>query len=1087
MSKKPTQSNPTPPMRNGPDTKKPKKKSTVWRITKIVLISCLILLVLGGGAAAGYIAKIIRSTPPFDIQNFTDLSASSIMYDRNGNVIGTLNQEGNRELIKSVNDVSPYLKNAFIAAEDKDFYHHIGINPLALGRAVFQDVIGHKIMSGASTITQQTVKLVMFPLQQQTLQRKIQEMVLALKLERQMTKDEILTTYMNWIYFGQSDTLANLYGVKSASQAVFGITPDKLNLAQAAFLAAIPNNPSYYTPFLYPDHTIERQHYILNQMLADGMITKADYDEAIQFDVKKSMKHSNPIVGMKYPFVYEHVVADAVDILKDKENLDTRDQARQLLDIGGFKIYTTIDSKLQDDVDEVFNNDKNFFKPIRYSYKDANGQTQTLDNALEQAGATLIDNKTGEILAMGGGRDFNHNQNDHTVLPRQPGSSIKPLGDYGPAINEKLIAPGSVIDDVPMQWSDPNAPNGKYFPMNWDKKFHGLLTAREELVQSYNIPAIKVLQKLTPQVGMGYLEKMGITTLTKSDKENLSSAIGGLTNGLTVQEETGAYTTFPNQGTWRKPYMISKIVDKSGNTIYQYTPVTHNVFSPQAAWLTTSMMQDVVKRGTAATVGSHFPGKPIAGKTGTTDDDKDAWFVGFTPKFTLGIWVGYDIPYTLTNPAIGMSEGHRPQILWNAIMDRVFAKYPDQGSFDRPDGLVQVQISNKSGLLPTELCKQTKSITTDWFIKGTEPTKPDDVLVKAKYVVINGVNYLATDQTPSNEIREGIFIKRKEPYVLPDNNPAYKPMDSIPELPTSPDPRGGTLLAADSKVPFGLQAVKVTGDSVTLSWNAVDGASGYILMRSQSPTGPFQMIGTNGMKATSYTDTGLTAGQTYYYQVSSVDASGVSSDPSKSLKVTVGSSGASENDNSDGNTATLQPPADIQVSATGIGISITWKAVPGATSYVIYRATDPNGAFAAIGSVQGTSFTDVSIDPSKEYYYQITAKNSAGESDPSETKSASSTDGNGQGSLNPPGNVGVTNPHSGTSLTVTWTDNGASHYVVERSTDKTTWAKIAETSASSYTDRGLVTGKTYYYRVRAIDDTGDLSNPSTTVSETPTK
>ncbi|UOF92700.1 transglycosylase domain-containing protein [Fodinisporobacter ferrooxydans] len=1096
MSKHQTQSNSATPGNPVTKDKKNRKQpqSKLRKFLKISMITAIVLFVLAGGAGAGYVAKIIRTTPKFNIHSFTDLSASSIMYDRNGSVIGTMDQEGNRELIKSVKDVSPYLKNAFIAGEDKDFYHHIGINPLALARAAFQDLIGHKIMSGASTITQQTVKLVMFPLQQQTIQRKIQEVVLALQLEREMTKDEILTTYMNWIYFGQSSSLTNLYGVKSASKAIFDVTPDHLNLAQAAFLAAIPNNPSYYSPFLHPDHTIERQHYILDQMLADGLITKADYSAAMNFDVKASMKHSKQVAAMKDPFVFEHAVSDVVDILKQKEHLDTTDQARQLLDRGGFKIYTTIDGKLQQDVDQVFNNDKNFWPPISYSYKDAQGKTQELKNVLEQAGATLIDNKTGEILAMGGGRDFQHDQNDHTVLPRQPGSSIKPLGDYGPAINEKVLSPASVIDDVPMQWSDPNSPNGKYFPMNWDHKFHGLLTAREALVQSYNIPAIKVLQKITPQVGMGYVEKMGITTLTKSDKENLSSAIGGLSQGLEVQQETGAYTTFPNNGVWHKPYMITKIVDLNGHTIYENKPETREIFSPQASWLTTNMMQDVVKRGTASIVGNHFPGKPIAGKTGTTDDDKDAWFVGFTPKFSLGIWVGYDIPHTLTNPAVGMYEGHRPLNLWNDIMDKVFAQYPNQGTFKRPDGLVQMEVSNKSGLLPTALVKETHSVTTDWFIKGTEPTKPDDVLVQAKYVKVAGKYYLPTDQTPAQEIKTGIFIKRKVPYVLPDNNPAYLPQDSLPELPTQPDPRGGNILSTAANVPDGLHVDKSGDHQVALSWAAVNQADGYILMRSQSPTGPFQMIGPKEIKDTTYTDSDVQQGKTYYYQISSVDASGTSSDPSKPIQVTIGAASSASN-GSAGDTgsgsSSLSAPSNLEVTPAGAGFSLSWSNVSGATSYVIYRAADAIGPFSSIGSVQGTTFTDGSANANLKYYYQVTAKNDSGESGPSTTVAASTsassqtTTNTSAANLVPPANIQAKNLHNGSSVTISWSSNGAAHYLIERSLDNKGWGKVAETSASPYTDTGLTSGTTYYYRVSAIDSAGNVSDPGNPVSVVP--
>jgi len=955
----------TPKKAKEPKIKSPRQKRLRTTI-KLSLFFVFIAITFVGLGFARKVSAIIHETPVFNLSAFSNLAAPTLIYDRNNRLLTEMKTQDDRELIKNIHQVSPYLAKAFVAAEDKDFYHHFGVNPVAILRAVVQDALPHHAQSGASTITQQTVKLAVFPGQEHTLQRKIQEAVLAIDLEHVLTKDEILTDYMNWIYYGKMGS-NNVYGVARASKALFDKSPLELNLAQSAFLAAIPNNPALFSPYYELSNAITRQHYVLDNMLQLGFINRASYDEAMQFNIASSIKKIPETDGNanygEFPFVNTEVKEKAIGIMVKIGLYKTTDQAEQALSTGGYKIYTTIDTKAQQVTKKVLANDSLFDPPISYSVPDGKGGT-VKKAVQEQAGATLIDNATGGILAIGGGRNFTEDQNNHTELWRQPGSSIKPLADYGPAINLHLLSPGSVIDDVPTQWPDNNAPDGKYFPLNWDKSFHGLVSARKALYESYNIPALKVFDMVGPSVGLGYLEKMGITTITPQDKNNLAAGIGGLTKGLTVEQATSAYSTFPNQGVWRDGYLIEKIADRNGDVVYQHQSTMNPVFSPQAAYLMTNMMEDVVKKGTAAYyVGSHYQGLPVAGKTGTTDGNKDAWFIGFTPLVTLGVWGGYDVPYPMTE-----YQSHHPQVVWDDIINGIQSYgYPVSGKFTEPSGIVPVEISTKSGLLPTPLCKQLGDVTTDLFIQGTEPTTYDNVLVQAKYIVLNGVKYLATESSPPNEVKEGTFIKRA-PYTLPNGNTSYLPSDYTEELPKLSDPRKASAPASSKLSPP--NGIKITGSSassVTLEWSSVDGAASYIILRGTSADGPFAPISSDPLTATTYSDSSVVSDKHYFYEVESVSSTG---DPSKPSTIVTADPG-------------LQKPAaptNIQATFAPVGVTLTWDPSAGATQYVVLRGVSANGSLSPNGTADSTSYNDVGALSGATYYYQVIAVNSAGDS-----------------------------------------------------------------------------------------------------------
>jgi membrane peptidoglycan carboxypeptidase len=873
-------------------TKKRASAKSRKRFIKTIWFLLLFLIVIVCSTALGYAIKQVKNTPPLDVQTINNVSATTNIYDRNNKMIGQIQEDGFREPIKSLSELSPYIPKAFIAAEDKNFFTHLGINPISMIRAGIQNILGFKIISGASTITQQVIKNVYFPNQNRTIDRKIQEIILALRLEQKMTKDEILKNYLNWIYFGKSGS-TNLYGIRAASQAVFGKQPKDLNLAQAAFIAALPNNPSLYNVSTRLENTITRQRYILNQMKADGLISDSELKEAHHFDIRASIVKEHVYRSTDQPYLLAEIKQRATEALQQAGHYKSFDEAAKVLSQGGFRVYTTIDSELQRTMQNITENPAMFPADISYRVHTNDGKEIYVEHAKEQVGAVLIDNRTGGILAVGAGRDYKSNQNNHTLLPRQPGSLMKPLAVYGPAVEKRLVFPGTVIDDVPTVWNDPSVSSSKYFPFNWDRKFHGLVTVREAFRQSYNIPALKVFEKLTPASGLSYVKRMGITTIQPEDY-HLASGIGGMSSGLTVEEATSAYTTFPNQGVWRDSYLIDKIVDRNNHVVYEHKRREQQVFTPQTAYILTDMMRDVVSKGTASVVGNHFPGRSIAGKTGTTNDDKDAWFIGYTPSVTLGIWVGYDIPYPLK-----INESKRPQILWNAIMDQVDKRISDENSrfAGPPEGIVRVKISRFSGKLPTSLVQELGGVTSDLFVRGSEPSEFDDVLIKLNYVEFGGKKYIVDRKIPLGISKEGIFIKRT-PYTLPNNETRYKPLDANMEIPKerlqfdenrfpielSPFLSDKVSVRGKKNLPNSPSGihVKPSAIGVSLIWAELPDAKGYTVYRSSDGV-TYAPLAT--VKSSAYNDVSALPGVTYFYKLTTITASG-ESPPSQAVSIT---------------------------------------------------------------------------------------------------------------------------------------------------------------------------------------------------------
>lgn len=1028
-----------------------KKQHSFWRMLSIVIQVMIVIGLMGvtfaGAAAAGYVAYLVKDDPVRSYETiynqiFNDYSLTGFAYFNDQSSIGQLRAEEDRRLVHK-DEVSSDLINAVIATEDRYFEEHHGVVPKSVIRAALQDVSNSDLQTGGSTLTQQLIKNTILS-SEVTHERKAREILLALRIERMFSKDQILEAYLNEIYFGKNANGSNIYGIKAAAKGIFDKTPLELNLAEAAYLAGIPQSPYTYSPFTSEGYKRgkERQAYVLGRMLDQGYINQTQFDEAINYDIKANLAKPATRAYSKYPFLMMEIEERAAKVLADQHLAESgkikedigKEEYRELLEemrkeilSKGYHIYTTIDPKIHQIMNEIASDPKNFGSNRNYTVR-YNGQEKKVENALEEVGGVMIDNDTGAILGMIGGRDFNVEQTNHATVPRQPGSAMKPLAAYGPAFEEGKLQPASIIDDVPIVL--PDGTQGRHIPANWDNKFHGLITAREALKWSYNIPAIQTYLDVKIPNALDYVKKMGVTTLVDSDNHAATGVIGGLTYGLTVEEITNAYATFANYGSFVDAYLIERIENNDKQVIYQHESQPVPVFSEQTAYLMTDMMRTVVSGGTGTSI-RNFVGRSrdVAGKTGTTNKQYDLWFIGYTPSITMGVWTGYDEPYSLPN-----SSSRRPMEVWGKVMSKVFEAYPDlspkDAKFKQPNGIVNRSVCNKSGKLPSELCKEAGWVISDIFNKKYVPTEVDDSLQKARIIEWNDKLYLANSLTPADMVKEGVFVKRPKPLEIPENTDKsadyYKPLDWELTMPEEEDPRKD-----DGNIPASPTGFKVSGDGkYTFTWNpnADSDVVGYRLYRSTNGGNFIKLAAINATADKIFVEEGATSGSYFGYFVTAVDVVGNESPRSEILLINrtnnsdgilpwedpfdfgnelppnnpndSGSSGTppsggetppnNSGQNGNGESPVTQPPSapsDTKVNNTGSGsLLIEWKRNSSneqVKSYNIYFSADPVQGFQLIGSTASTSFTTKPIGD--KGWYRVTAVNKIGESVPSQT------------------------------------------------------------------------------------------------------
>ncbi|MFC5403181.1 transglycosylase domain-containing protein [Cohnella soli] len=996
----------------------------------LILFGLLAGLV-GAGAVTGFIASLVHDDPvrPRSIieQKIAENAITGFVYFNDNTPIGQLRSEEDRRPV-TYDQIPPLIIDAVTSIEDKNFFSHYGVDTNGLLRAVKQQLLNENVQTGGSTITQQVARRVFLSLDQ-TSSRKAKEIFLSLRLERYLSKEEIITAYLNKIPYGNGSSGYQVYGIKAAAKGIFGIDKlSDLNIAQAAYLAGVPQLPSLYSAFNGKGEfneknfkrAVQRQKLVLSRMLEEKKITQAQYEEALTFDLYTSLAKPTEKAYNTYPYLMLEVERQAAEILvlqsnpdltaadlKKKENAGLIEDARDQLLRGGYKIKTTIDKKVYNLMHQIAEDPKNFAPdhPVK---------------GVEQVASVMMDQKTGAILGMIEGRDFHIEQmNFATQMTRQPGSAMKPIGAYLPAIEKGLIQPASVIDDSPIVLK--NGGGGYHIPKNSNNSYSGLVTARTALNNSYNIPALKIfLNKVTIPEAWSFARSLGITTLVKEDDGAQTGVIGGLKYGVSVEELTNAYSAIANQGVFNDAYMIEQITDSNGEAVYKHKANPKRVVSEQSAFLMTDMLRTVVTNGTAKSLMSQFKGYgkiPIVGKTGTTQNYGDVWFEGYTPDITLGVWIGYEkVIHTLSSDSHG-----RARLIWAKIMNEVTAAKPElfpTKSFTKPDGIVSMTVSSVSGKLPTELTRQAGKLVTDIFNRKDIPTEEDDALVKVKYISYNGVNYVPQPETPEDLLREAVMVVRETPLdklieeiqaklgkVAANARKAisyYLPKDAAESAPSKVDPRVEDGIAPS---PPSHVAVENTGGvaRITFAPSPQADVAGYRLYRSTSG-GAFEKVEASVFAGDEAKFTNaIGGGKSYVYYVTAVDVGGNESLPSERISADGGPGGVDpnlpglpgnpgdtgENPNqpggpNTGNTGAPSTPSGLTVQTTSLGVTLSWNANQpgeGVTQYQVWYSTTEHGKFKLLGATESTSFEYISPLPAG--WYRVSAIGPNGESSPS--------------------------------------------------------------------------------------------------------
>ena len=755
-------------------SKKSKKKKIFKWIGLSILFAFLAIAVIG----VGYVVAVVKNTPPIDINKVVNVDQTLQAYDNKDEFIASLH--GKEDYQKATSDEIPQnLKDAIVSIEDERFYEHNGIDIKRILGAVANDAIyvvtGKGGLQGASTLTQQLVKNTILT-NKQTIERKVSEMYLSLELEKMLTKDEILTAYLNHFPVG-----GIAYGAQAGAQMYFDKDVKDLSLIQCAYLAGVTQAPTSYSAFTPrnekdPSIYINRTKTVLSKMLEHNYITQDEYNKAVKdLDAGKlNFKKSKT----DYRLPYEDFIYPAVDQVKKdlKEKYKYSDeQVENLIQTGGLKVYTTMDRNLQDYAQKVLNNYNNY---------GINGSDKLGKDGvpLLQASATITDYRTGEVITMVGGRGDQGARSLNRAYDalRSVGSSTKPLTVYGPAIDTKKATAATVVDDSPIPKSMLSSS-----PKNSPDTYQGLIPLRESLRVSSNVGATLTQQFMVGNAtSLAYGEKFGLKYHNK-DYSYSAYALGQFDNSPSNPDGGNTYImssaigTFGNNGVYVKPRLYTKVVDENGKVLLDSTKHEEKILSPQAAYIVYDMMKGpLTYNAQRANLGA----MPAAGKTGTSSDVKDYWFAGLTPHFSGAVWVGYDNQASIK----GGGSGRTASNLWGLIMKKANEGLSTK-DIEKPSGIVEVAVCKDSGLLATDLCRNDprgNRVYTEMFIDGTQPTSYCETHVSARVNSLTGL--LATDNTPLGLITNRIFIKKDHPnsvtadykYVLPTS---YDSMTSMPQ------------------------------------------------------------------------------------------------------------------------------------------------------------------------------------------------------------------------------------------------------------------------------------------------------------------
>lgn len=789
---------------------------------KLVLVCLTICIVMVACVGLGAFTGIIETAPQISLDAVSPQYYQSYIYDSQGNKIETLVASGANRIEATIDEMPQYLLQAFIAIEDARFYTHNGIDPEGIVRGIYYTLkSGFKDKQGGSTITQQLIKNNVFSAESEnslvdTIKRKFQEQYLALILEQNVSKDIILQNYLNTINLGN-----NNLGVQAASLNYFNKDVSELTLSECAVIAATTSNPYWYNPVRFPEHNAERREIVLNKMKEQGYIDQEEYDEAMAdnvYDRIMNVKITSNTSSSAYSYYTDALVTQLMEDLMSIRGF-TQTQAYNLIYRGGIQIYSCQDTELQTYAEAAVNNpdyysgQADFTLRYRIQIKDKDGQfhsytensilnyyqttlgmsgfsllfsteaaateaintfktailaetggtvvegTESITYTLEpQVSFVLIEQSTGCVRALVGGRgDKTHSLvlNRATDSTRSPGSSFKLLTVYSAALDTAGMTLATVYDDVPYLYS-----TGKLVT-NVDDEYHGLMNIREAITVSRNVPAVKIITDITPELGYSYALSYGITTLTQEEQHYQAIALGGITNGATNYEMTAAYAAIGNYGVYNEPKLYTRVLDHDGNILLDNTATTsHRVIKESTAWLLCSALRSVVTDNITFLMSDDMY---YAGKSGTSQLNTDKWFIGFSPYYTAGVWVGNDDSTPVNTDYYTMTQLN----IWRDIMDHAHEGL-EYAEFQRPYNIVEAEVCAESGKLAVAgLCDSDprgSQVITEYFENGTVPTEVCDVHVKVTICLESGK--VAGEHCPPECRHEAVYIKKDLSLIL---------------------------------------------------------------------------------------------------------------------------------------------------------------------------------------------------------------------------------------------------------------------------------------------------------------------------------
>lgn len=926
--------------------RRPKPAKVISRLFSTLFLIFVILGFVGVGLVGGYAYNVIHSIPDYDMKILSG-ELTTYVYDRNDEQIAVFHSEKDRLPLDPM-EIPLQMKQAIVAIEDQRFFRHKGVDPIRIAGAFRANLESGGISQGASTITMQVVRLVILDVSNadKSYERKIQEAWLAYKLEQIYSKEQILAFYLNNVYYGQ-----RAYSCATAARNYFNKELDDLSVGEYAFLAGIVNGPGVFDPFKNMERAKNRQAIVLNEMVNMGYLTEPEAQAAKKapLNVVRTATQVEERDYANQSFL-DYTFNEACNILGiDKDN------AIRIF-TGGYRVYTTLDVITQAKAEEIYADNENF--PV---VKD--------EGKFIQSAMVVTNIHNGEILMMIGGRNINEVRGFNRAADayRQPGSAFKPVVVYGPAL-ELGWNPGNVLDDYPGGFTVE-----KNF-VNSDNAYRGLVTLRMAVQSSLNTIAVKLIERIGVENGIAFAKKLGISSLVESGRYNdlgPAIALGGVTKGICPLELTAAFAAYANSGIYNKPFAIRRIEDYKGNVLYQHSMESRVAMTPQTAYLMTDLLTSAVTSGTGSRARLD---RPTAGKTGTTSENADAWFAGFSPDLAGAIWMGYDIKEKMP----GVFGGTYCAPLWKEIMtvahrDLPVSKFPDA------DGIRSVTIDAKSGKLPSPLTPQ-EFIISERFNAGFVPTEESNVWTQAPVCADSGL--LLTENCPQTEMKT--FLRREVPW-----EGTVAPQDAVLEVPTQfcgiHGSGGFITIPEDDSTQLRLYSQVSREPDMTyvnLSWYAskADANTVFHIYRASDPNTPANLahrIAELRHTTATFSDTfELESTGTYYYYIQALDKSnGDLLGVSPEIKAIIGDPAII---GGNPQTSPLLQGALIPYGA-GYAVQLLWNEInPGNEAiYQVYRSeerdftVDAGTLLYAAGNLDTNSYTDTSVVSGRTYYYRI--------------------------------------------------------------------------------------------------------------------